>query len=142
MDTLVIVEFISVAVLIISAIRLVARGDRSGRKRRTDRRGSEWTPTEGETDSSLAHAEVVVSWAQGTRGDWDRHVRPVLAREFDNLVGSRRATTPSTRQTGRFLFGAELWRLVDPTERFTEQRSRPGPGRRALADILDRLEEA
>lgn len=93
-------------------------------------------------DAALAHAEVMVSWAEGSRQDWDRHVRPVLAREFENRFGTRRSGSGSLAATGVFLFGAELWPLVDPGRRFTGDDTRPGPGRKALAQILDRLEGA
>ncbi|GAA5103159.1 hypothetical protein [Haloechinothrix salitolerans] len=92
-------------------------------------------------DSTLAHAQVTVSWASGTRRDWDRHVRPVLARQLDEVLGPRRGDD-SRRAAGELLFGPRLWPLVDPHDAFTTRLDAPGPGRDALAAILDRLESA
>lgn len=94
-----------------------------------------------ELDSTLAHAQVTVSWASGTRRDWDRHVRPVLARQLDDVLGPRRGDD-SRRAAGELLFGPVLWPLVDPHDAFTTRLDSPGPGRGALAAILDRLESA
>ncbi|MPY80386.1 MAG: hypothetical protein GEV04_18390 [Actinophytocola sp.] len=94
-----------------------------------------------DVDSTLAHAQVTVSWASGTRQDWDRHVRPVLARQLDEVLGPRRGDD-SRRVAGELLFGPMLWPLVDPHDAFTTRLDGPGPGRDALAAILDRLESA
>lgn len=93
-----------------------------------------------ELDSTLAHAQVIVGWASGTRRDWDRHVRPVLARQLGEALGARRSTEGAKRAAGELLFGPVLWPLVDPNEHFTTRLDGPGPGRDALAAILDRLE--
>ena len=37
----------------------------------------------------LARTVALIAWADGTRGDWDRHVRPVLARSFVVAVARR-----------------------------------------------------
>lgn len=95
-----------------------------------------------ESDSTLAHAQVAVSWASGTRRDWDRHVRPVLARQLDEVLGPRRTSEDSRRAAGELLFGPLLWPLVDPHDAFTTRLDSPGPGRQALAAILNRLESA
>lgn len=98
--------------------------------------------TEVEPDSTLTQAASTVGWAEGTRSDWDRHVRPVLAREFDNIVGARRSGTRSRRETGELMFGPRLWPLVDPGGGFTSGLGAPGPGRSALGEILEKLEAA
>lgn len=95
-----------------------------------------------EPDSTLTQAASTVGWAEGTRSDWDRHVRPVLAREFDNIVGARRSGSRSRRETGQLMFGPRLWPLVDPAGGFTSGLGAPGPGRSALSEILERLEAA
>lgn len=110
------------------------------RARLRDRRRGHEVPVE--PDSVLANAEVTVSWASGTRADWDRHVRPVVAREFQNIVGGRRAGSSSLRATGELMFGPDLWPLVDPRGRFTDRRDSPGPGRKSLDAILAKLEIA
>lgn len=93
-----------------------------------------------EPDSTLAHAQITVGWASGTRRDWDRHVRPVLARQLDEALGARRSTEEARSAAGELLFGPVLWPLIDPNDRFTTQLDGPGPGRDALATILNRLE--
>ncbi|MGH3951976.1 MAG: hypothetical protein ACRDSE_23140 [Pseudonocardiaceae bacterium] len=140
MDALVIVEFAAVGVLLAVTLRLSPRRGPRGARRRAGRDLS--TAGEAELDSAIAHAETTANWAAGSRRDWDRHIRPLLAREFDALIGGRRSGSSLPRETGEWLFGAELWPLVDPAARFTDHLDRPGPGRRSLAAILDRLEAA
>lgn len=137
MGAFVIFDALAVAAVFAGAMWLSAQvpSDRAPISRRTE-------IAAGEPDSTLANAEVTVSWASGTRADWDRHVRPVLAREFDNVVGGRRSGSGSQHETGKLLFGAELWPLVDPTARFTKRLDQPGPGRNALGAILEKLEAA
>ncbi|WP_051399962.1 hypothetical protein [Haloechinothrix halophila] len=94
-----------------------------------------------ELDSTLAHAQATVSWASGTRRDWDRHVRPVLARQLEEALGPRRGDE-SRHAAGEMLLGPLLWPLVDPHGAFTTRLDGPGPGRDALATILDRLESS
>jgi hypothetical protein len=135
-----IAEIAAIAALFAAAMWRSWRTARAHRRRRA-------RPAEApaEPDTTLAHAEVTVSWADGTRADWDRHVRPILAREFGHIVGARRSGAESARSrraTGELMFGPELWPLVDPTSRFARRRDQPGPGRAALGRILDRLEAA
>ncbi|MEV0671772.1 hypothetical protein [Mycobacterium sp. NPDC050441] len=98
-------------------------------------------------------AELLVQWrtqtdtliqrAETTRLQWDRHLRPRLAREFAAATGHRQAADRAAFvTTGRMLFGSELWQWVDPdnvigTGAAAEQ---PGPGRDVLDEILRRLE--
>lgn len=88
-------------------------------------------------DTSIDRARATVDWADGSRADWDRHVRPLLAREVAELLRARR--DPVAPQGGRLL-GPDLWPLVDPAQPFTAEPDRPGPGRDGLARILDQLE--
>ncbi|OLP03448.1 hypothetical protein BVU76_04935 [Mycolicibacterium porcinum] len=89
-----------------------------------------------QTDSLIQRAET-------TRLQWDRHLRPRLAREFAAATGHRQAADPAAFvATGTMLFGPELWQWVDPdnvigTGAAAEQ---PGPGRDVLDEILRRLE--
>lgn len=138
MDPIVIFDVLAIAVLFAAVMWLsshVAGGDRHGRRGEQPAAGAE-------PDSTLTQAASTVGWAEGTRGDWDRHVRPVLAREFDNVVGARRSGSRSRRETGELMFGSRLWPLVDPAGGFTSGLGAPGPGRSALAEILEKLEAA
>lgn len=137
MDPIMILELLVAAGVLLFTVTFLVRSAAT----RTDT-GKERFADAPAGDAALAHAEVLVSWAEGTRQDWDRHVRPMLAREFEDRVGSRRSAAGSLATTGEFLFGAELWPMVDPAARFTGNDDRPGPGREALARILDRLESA
>jgi hypothetical protein len=94
-------------------------------------------------DSSVDRARATAAWAEGSRVDWDRHVRPVLAREFTELLRARRdpgGQTQAESQAGERMFGSKLWPWVDPSRPFTAEPHRPGPGREGLTRILDRLE--
>ena len=53
---------------------------------------------------------------QNRRGrDWDRRLRPMLARQFELASGQRKAKDPRAfHATGRMLFGEQLWQWVDP----------------------------
>ncbi|MGH3863863.1 hypothetical protein [Actinokineospora sp.] len=88
-------------------------------------------------DSSLDRATATFAWVDGSRADWDRHVRPLFAGHLEAVLGS----AATGRATGELLFGADLWGLVDPSQPFTEHLDRPGPGRRAVGEILNRLEQ-
>lgn len=102
--------------------------------------------TENQADASLrrwlARTETLISWSESTRADWDRRLRPMLARQFELAAGHRRTKDPKAFQaTGRMLFGAELWQWVDPENISRTGSTEPGPGRMALRDILERLEK-
>lgn len=86
-----------------------------------------------------ARTEILISWSEGSRADWDQHLRPVLARElakFTTQRGGRRAQAA----TGSMLFGPQLWPWVDPSNVAFTDHTTPAPGRAVLAQILDRLE--
>ena len=85
--------------------------------------------------------ETLIHWSEATRMDWDRHWRPVLARQFEAITGQRRAKDPAAFDaTGQMLFGAALWGWVDPRAVADAGRRDPGPGRDVLAEILQKLE--
>ncbi|HET6737168.1 hypothetical protein [Mycobacterium sp.] len=89
----------------------------------------------------LSRTETLISRSESTRRDWDRHLRPMLARQFALATGHRHAKDPAAFQaTGQMLFGAELWRWVDPQNISRTGGDEPGPGREALAEILERME--
>jgi hypothetical protein len=90
----------------------------------------------------LSRTETLLSRAESGRRDWDRHLRPMLARQFSMATGQRHAKDPAAfHATGEMLFGAELWTWVDPQNVSRTPGSEPGPGREALDEILRRLEQ-
>jgi hypothetical protein len=90
----------------------------------------------------LSRTETLISWSQSTRSDWDRHLRPMLARQFGIATGQKQNKNPDGfRATGRMLFGDELWAWVDPENVERVDKQVPGPGREALDEILRRLEQ-
>ena len=90
----------------------------------------------------LSRTETLVSRSDSTRRDWDRHLRPMLARQFELATGQRQARNRNAfHATGTMLFGAELWAWVDPQNVSRTGDDEPGPGRDALDEILRRLEQ-
>jgi hypothetical protein len=90
----------------------------------------------------LSRTETLISRSESTRRDWDRHLRPMLARQFELATGQRRVRNQAAfHATGTMLFGAELWAWVDPQNVSRTGDSEPGPGREALDEILRRLEQ-
>ena len=90
----------------------------------------------------LSRTETLVSRAEATRTDWDRHLRPMLARQYEMATGQKRIKDRAAYDTtGRMLFGSELWAWVDPENVSRTGREEPGPGRDALDEILQRLEQ-
>jgi hypothetical protein len=92
--------------------------------------------------SWLSRTEILMHWSESTRSDWDRHLRPMLARRFAIATGQRQAKDPEAfHATGRMLFGAELWAWVDPNNVAPTGGREPGPGHGTLEEILERLEQ-
>lgn len=90
----------------------------------------------------LATTETTIRWSESTRADWDRHLRPMLARRYELATGQRQSKDPAAfHATGRMLFGAELWEWVNPNNVTRSGDRRPGPGRGALEEILQKLEQ-
>ncbi|WP_422743050.1 hypothetical protein ACN27E_16495 [Mycobacterium sp. WMMD1722] len=88
-----------------------------------------------------AKTETMISWSESTRSDWDRRLRPMLARQFELATGQRKARNAKAFEaTGRMLFGPQLWQWVDPENVSRTGAVEPGPGRSALDEILQRLE--
>lgn len=89
----------------------------------------------------LSRTETLVSWADGSRGDWDRHLRPILALEFQMSSGHRQSRDRAAlHAAGLVLFGNTLWPWVDPMGSVWERRNEPGPGTATLNEILTRME--
>ncbi|MCV7197525.1 hypothetical protein [Mycobacterium angelicum] len=90
----------------------------------------------------LSNTETTIRWSESTRTDWDRHLRPMLARRFEIATGHRQARDPAAFfATGQMLFGTELWEWVNPNNVTRTGDSAPGPGRAALEEILHKLEQ-
>ncbi len=89
----------------------------------------------------LARTETLVARADTTRADWDKHLRPMLARQFELATGQRRSRDANAfHATALMLFGAELWQWVDPDAVSLTGAAEPGPGRGVLDELLQRLE--
>ena len=86
-----------------------------------------------------SQTEELIRWADGTRGEWDRHLRPKLARDF--LIATKQKEPAAVSGAGRLVFG-DLWQWVDPQNVSPARRGDPGPGRDTLDEILRRLEQA
>jgi hypothetical protein len=90
----------------------------------------------------LSTTETTIRWSDSTRADWDRHLRPMLARRFELATGQRQAKDPTAfHATGQMLFGPELWEWVNPNNVTRTGDREPGPGRAKLEEILQRLEQ-
>lgn len=90
----------------------------------------------------LSATETTIRWADSTRGDWDRHLRPMLARRYEMATGQRQfKDLAAYHASGRMLFGAELWQWVNPNNVARAVDRQPGPGRAALEEILRKLEQ-
>jgi hypothetical protein len=86
-----------------------------------------------------SRTQSTVQWADATRDDWDRHLRPRLAREF--VLATRQRDPAALQATGRIVFGEELWGWVDPNHVVRERDREPGPGYATLEEILRRMED-
>jgi hypothetical protein len=92
--------------------------------------------------SWLSRTQTLIRRSESTRADWDRHLRPMLARRFAIATGQKQAKDPAAYDaTGRTLFGSELWAWVNPNNVSRTGVSEPGPGRARLEEILERLEQ-
>jgi hypothetical protein len=90
----------------------------------------------------LATTETTLRWSDSTRADWDRHLRPMLARRYEMTTGQKQSKDPAAyHATGRMLFGVELWDWVNPNNVTRTGDRQPGPGRAALEEILRKLEQ-
>jgi hypothetical protein len=99
-------------------------------------------PLEESLRSWLSRTQTLIHRSESTRADWDRHLRPMLARRFAIATGQKQAKDPAAFDaTGRTLFGTELWAWVNPNNIAHAGVSEPGPGRATLEEILERLEQ-
>jgi hypothetical protein len=86
-----------------------------------------------------SRTESTIQWADSTRDDWDRHLRPRLAREF--VLATRQRDPVALQATGRIVFGEDLWGWVDPNNVTRGGGREPGPGYATLEEILRRMED-
>lgn len=99
-------------------------------------------PLEESLRGWLSRTETLIHRSESTRADWDRHLRPMLARRFAIATGQKQTKDPAAFDaTGRTLFGTELWAWVNPNNVSQHGVSEPGPGRATLEEILERLEQ-
>ena len=85
--------------------------------------------------------EIMIARADSTRSDWDKYLRPMLARQFELATGARKGKDPKVfRATAVALFGEQLWVWVDPDNVSRTGADELGPGRAVLDDVLRRLE--
>ncbi|MCM6772855.1 hypothetical protein NDR87_05655 [Nocardia sp. CDC159] len=88
-----------------------------------------------------ARAQMLAERADGSRADWDRHLRPLLAKEFELSSGHRIARDRrAIESAGIMQFGPELWPWVDPANSALRDQRNRAPGRAALDEILRRLQ--
>ncbi|WP_028476289.1 hypothetical protein [Nocardia sp. CNY236] len=88
-----------------------------------------------------ARTQILADRADGTRAEWDRYLRPLLAREFELASGQRGAKNRRAAEAaGIHQFGPELWPWVDPADSAWRDETSPAPGRAALEEILCRLQ--
>jgi len=91
----------------------------------------------------LSGTESTIRWSESTRSDWDRHLRPMLARRYEIATGHKQSKDSAAYHAGgQMLFGAELWEWVNPNNIAPTGDRSQGPGRAALGEILERLEMA
>ncbi|MBU3750624.1 MAG: hypothetical protein FGM52_09250 [Mycobacterium sp.] len=125
---------VAVAVFALQLTGRLARGARDGAD------GSEPSEALESLMRWKAQTEELIHWADGSRGEWDRYLRPKLARDF--LIATKQKDPAAVASAGHLVFGAELWQWVDPQNVSAARRGEPGPGRDALDEILRRLEQA
>ncbi|MVU79370.1 hypothetical protein GPX89_19250 [Nocardia sp. ET3-3] len=89
-----------------------------------------------------ARAQMLADRSEGSRADWDRHLRPLLAKEFELTSGHRmNKNRRALEVAGQLQFGPELWRWVDPANSALRDQVNSAPGRAALDEILRRLQD-
>src|ERR1700758_3212841 len=151
---------VALALVLLSVRRVLGHGTRSAPEpdpddlgdslRRWRARGS-GRPSAPEPDPDdlgdslrrwLSTTETTIRWSESTRSDWDRHLRPMLARRYEMATGQKQAKDPAAfHSTGQMLFGDELWDWVNPNNVARNGDRQPGPGRATLEEILRRLEQ-
>lgn len=85
-----------------------------------------------------ARAAMLADNADGSATDWDRRIRPYLAREFQLCLGHRAPGNAAERaELGMAHFGPQLWPWIDPGQ--TCRTGETGPGRETFTAIVERM---
>ena len=135
-------QFVLVVAGVAVAVALLALRWHLARATADDSGGAGVNDAEQSLRRWLSRTETLISWSESSRSDWDRHLRPMLARQFGIATGQKQNKNPDGfRATGRMLFGDDLWAWVDPDNIARTDKHLPGPGRGALDAILKRLEQ-
>jgi hypothetical protein len=83
-----------------------------------------------------------VGWANFSRRHYDYVVRPLLIRVLTAVLAERHRIDLTTQpERARRLLGEDLWPLVDPGARRSEDSHAPGVSLAAITRVVDRLEE-
>lgn len=83
-----------------------------------------------------------VGWASFSRRHYDYVVRPLLIRVLTAVLAERHRIDLTTQpERARRLVGEDLWPLVDPGARRSEDSHAPGVSLAAITRVVDRLEE-
>jgi hypothetical protein len=126
---------VALALVLLNVRRYLGRGKESAAEPEPDHLGDSlrrW----------LSTTETTIRWSDSTRADWDRHLRPMLARRYEMTTGQKQSKDPMAyHASGRMLFGAELWEWVNPNNVTRTGDLQPGPGRAVLEEILRKLEK-
>jgi hypothetical protein len=124
---------VAAALVLLNIRRFLGRGIHPEAEADADDLGDAWRRW-------LATTETTIRWSDSTRMDWDRHLRPILARRFEIATGHGQAKDPAAfHASGQMLFGPELWEWVNPNNVTRTGGHEPGPGRAKLEEILERL---
>jgi hypothetical protein len=134
-------ESVMVAVGVVAALGVLGARWMLTRQHRETRDDSQARDPAESLRRWLARTETLVARAETTRADWDKHLRPMLARQFELATGQRKSKDRRAFQaTADMVFGAELWQWVDPDNVSRTGNAEPGPGRAVLDEVLQRLE--
>jgi hypothetical protein len=83
-----------------------------------------------------------VGWAGVSRRHYDYVVRPLLIRVLTAVLAERHRIDVTTQpERARRLVGEDLWPLVDPGARRSDDSHAPGVSLAAISRVVDRLEE-
>ena len=80
--------------------------------------------------SWLSRTQTLIHRSEATRADWDRHLRPMLARRFAIATGQKTSKGPgSVRRHGPNAFRPRAVGVGAPQQRFAHrcERTRTGP---------------
>lgn len=83
-----------------------------------------------------------LGWAPVSTWHYDHGTRPLLARVTRAVLAERhQVDLTADPEAARRLLGDEVWALVDPSRPPSHDSRTPGPNTRAIARIVERLEQ-